>query len=211
MLKKGLLTEGRAGLRPLACSAAAALLVSTSSVRAEPPNANDAKTGSAASADIAEVAGSFASFDKSATMGGTAAAAVAPAAVVRPSASAVPPSPPAKDDGTTLRTIGYIAGGVGIVGFIVFAVAGIGAKNTHDRIEETLQACGPRAIDCNGALALADEGKRQQTIANIGLATGLAGVGLGATLIMIGNHSAHDVPAVATGPRGGMITFAGRF
>jgi len=209
MLGKGLLTEGRACLGPFACLATAVLLMSTP-VHAEPPNANDAKTVSAGGAALAEGAKSAASQDKPATIGGTAAAT--PVAVVQP--SAVPTSAPPKDDGATLRTIGYIAGGVGIVGFIVFAVAGIGAKNAHDRVEEAVEACnaGPqRPIDCEAAFQPAEEGKRLQTIANIGLATGLAGIGLGATLIMVGNHSAHDVPAVAGGPHGGMITFAGRF
>ena len=137
-------------------------------------------------------------------------AGAAPVAAAQPSPSPAPAAPP-KDDGTTLRTVGYIAGGVGIVGFIVFAVAGIGAKNAHDRLEDTLQACGPKAIDCNDAFGPAADGKRLQTIANIGLATGLAGVGLGATLIMLGGHAANDTPAVATAPQGGMITFVGRF
>ena len=176
MLRKALLTKGRIGSRPLACLAGAALLASTSPVRAEPPNANTA--------------------------------VAAPIAAVQPSPSPAQVAPP-KDDGTTLRTIGYIAGGVGIVGFVVFAVAGIGAKNAHDRVEEAVQACGPRV--CNEAVSSADEGKRLQTIANIGLATGLAGVGLGATLIMLGGHAANDAPAVATAPQGAMITFAGRF
>ena len=208
MLGKVLLTEGRAGLRPFACLAAAALLMSTSPVRAEPPNA-DAKA--AAGAALAEGAKSIASFDKWTAVGGTAAAT---APVVQPSPSPVSSSPPPKDDGATLRTLGYIAGSVGIGGFIAFAVAGIRAKNAHDRVEEAVEAChaeaqGPR--ECEAAFQPAADGRRMQTIANIGLATGLAGIGLGATLIMVGNHSAHDTPAVAAAPRGGMITFAGRF
>jgi hypothetical protein len=206
MLGKGPLTKGRAGLRPFACLAAAALLASSSSARAEPPNANGAA--------IAEAAKSVASFDKSLAIAGTATAAIAPTAVAQPSPSPVSVPPPPKDDGATLRTLGYIAGGIGIGGFIVFAIAGIGAKNAHDRVEEAVEACHARPqgpVDCEAAFQPAADGKRLQTIANIGLATGLAGIGLGATLIMVGNHSAHDVPAVATGPRGGMITFAGRF
>jgi hypothetical protein len=132
-----------------------------------------------------------------------------------PAAStAAPPSPPpavpaSKDDGGGLRTAGYILGGVGIAGFVLFAIAGIGAKNAHDRLDE---ACA--AGRCNDASHDADiaDGKLLQTAANIGLATGLTGLGLGATLVVLGSHSASDtVPGVASSPSGGMITFSGRF
>jgi hypothetical protein len=212
MLGAGFLTDGRRILRPLACLLAGALLTSTSPLRAAPPNAEEGKA--AIAADDANRARPVVSFDRLAAIGVTTQAVKAAAAQPSPSPAPTPPAP--KDNANSLRTIGYIAGGVGIVGFIVFAVAGIGAKNAHDRLEETLQACNAgldgtrRAIDCNDAFQPAADGKRLQTIANIGLATGLAGVGLGATLIML-SHPANDTSAVATAPQGGMITFAGRF
>jgi hypothetical protein len=124
-------------------------------------------------------------------------------------ASSATASPPVtKDDGGGLRTAGYILGGVGIAGFILFAVAGIGAKNAHDRLDE---ACA--AGRCNDASHESDiaDGKLLQTAANIGLATGLAGLGLGATFIVLGSHSTSDAPTTASSPSGGMITFSGRF
>jgi hypothetical protein len=212
MLGAGFLTDGRRILRPLACLLAGALLTSTSPLRAAPPNADQGKAAIAA-AD-ANDATSVVSFERLAAIGVTMPAVKAAAAQPSPSPAPTPPAP--KDNGNTLRTIGYIAGGVGIVGFIVFAVAGIGAKNAHDRLEGILEACnaardGTRRLhDCNDAFQPAADGERLQTIANIGLATGLAGVGLGATLIMLG-HPANDTSGVATAPRGGMITFAGHF
>jgi hypothetical protein len=145
----------------------------------------------------------------------TSASPVAAQAVTTPSTSAAPataPPPPApapSDDGGALRTVGYIAGAIGIAGFVLFAVAGIGAKNAHDRLDE---ACA--AGRCNDASHEADiaDGKRLQTAANIGLATGLAGLGLGATFVLLGSHSTSDsTPAVGSAPQGGMFTFSGRF
>jgi hypothetical protein len=130
-----------------------------------------------------------------------------------PQAAAAAPAPPTapkdapKDDGAGLRTAGYIVGGVGLAGFILFALAGIGAKNAHDRLDE---ACA--AGHCNDAAHESDiaDGKMLQTAANIGLATGLAGLGLGATFVVIGSHATRDAPTVGSAP-GGMITFSGRF
>jgi hypothetical protein len=99
---------------------------------------------------------------------------------------------------------GYIAGGVGIAGFVLFAIAGIGAKNAHDRLDESCNAG-----HCDDASA--QEGKSLQTAANIGLATGIAGLGLGATLIVLGHPSNDAAPAVGMSGRGGVVTFAGRF
>jgi hypothetical protein len=137
---------------------------------------------------------------RSSSSASTAAPPVAP--------PAAPPATP-KDDGVGLRTAGYIMGGVGIAGFLLFAVAGIGAKRAHDRLDE---ACA--AGRCNDASHESDiaDGKLLQTAANIGLATGLAGLGLGATFVVLGSQSTSDsVPAVGSAPSGGMVTFSGRF
>ncbi len=61
-------------------------------------------------------------------------------------APSVPPITTPKDDGAGLRTAGYIVGGIGFAGFLLFAIAGIGAKNAHDRLDE---ACA--AGRCNDA------------------------------------------------------------
>jgi hypothetical protein len=208
MRRKRLPTYRRSSLRPLACLLGAAFITSSSTLRAEPPKADNAESGFADGADAEHTANLLSWRDGATAIAATASVRGAPASTTRPSASPAPVSPPPKDDGAALRTAGFIAGGVGIVGFVLFAVAGIGAKNMHDRLDE---ACN--AGRCNEPSQEADieDGKRLQTAANIGLATGLVGVGLGATLIVVGGHSAHDASAVgATGP-GGMITLAGHF
>jgi hypothetical protein len=209
MLKKGLPTDRRSTLRPLACLLAAALIASSSPLRAEPPKADSVESGFADRGDAKHAANLLSGHDGATAMQRTASVLGAPATTARPAAAPAPtPPPPKVDDGAALRTAGFIAGGVGIVGFVLFAVAGMGAKNIHDRLDE---ACN--AGRCNEPSNEADieDGKRLQTAANIGLATGLVGVGLGATLIVVGGHSAHDASAVGAMGPGGMITLAGRF
>jgi hypothetical protein len=122
------------------------------------------------------------------------------------STSGATASPPAHDEGAHLRAVGYIAGGVGFVGLILFAVAGLGAKNAHDRLDENC-----RETPCDEATRDSDiqNGKLLQKAANIGLATGIAGLGLGATLVVLGGNQ-HDGTPSAT-PAGAMITYGARF
>ena len=127
-----------------------------------------------------------------------------------PTSTPAPAPPPApKDEGAGLRTAGYILGGLGIAGFVLFAIAGISAKNAHDRLDESCAAG-----QCNDPANQSDisDGKLFQTAANIGLATGLVGLGLGATLIVVGSHPSNDAPpASGNSPSGAIVTFTGRF
>lgn len=117
-------------------------------------------------------------------------------------------SAPARDDGASLRAVGYIAGGVGIAGMILFAVAGLGAKNAYDRLDENCResVCDEEARDSD-----IQDGKLLQKAANIGLATGLTGIGLGVTLIVLGGNHAHDAPPAAGPATGAMVTYGANF
>jgi len=137
-----------------------------------------------------------------------AAATTVPATDAKSGATPAPAvPPPTKDDGAGLRTAGYIAGGVGIAGMVLFIVAGIGAKNAHDRLEED---CGSGQCDEATKQSNIEDGKMLQTAANIGLATGLTGLGLGATLIVLGNRPSESTPP-STAVNGAMITYGARF
>jgi hypothetical protein len=140
---------------------------------------------------------------------GASASVAAPTTPPATSAAAPVDPPPPKDDGAGLRTAGYIAGGVGIAGFILFAIAGIGAKNAHDRLEEN---CGSGSCDEATRQSDIEDGKTLQTAANIGLATGLTGLGLGATLILLGGRPPNDnTPTSTVSGTGAMITYGSRF
>jgi hypothetical protein len=215
MLEKRFLADFRPAMRPFACFVTSAFLLSTSPLHAE--SIDDDETSSSDSdgersgtaplgTAVFRTVSHF-----SLTAGSSAMVATTTPATTTPATSAAAPAvpPPPNDDGAGLRTAGYIAGGVGIAGFILFVVAGIGAKNAHDRLEEN---CGTGQCDEATRQSDIEDGKMLQTAANIGLATGLTGLGLGATLIVIGGRSpSESTPSSNASGTGAMITYAGRF
>jgi hypothetical protein len=128
-----------------------------------------------------------------------------------------PPRPPvtqekdprgATDSRTTLRTLGFVAGGVGVVGLSVFAIAGLRAKSAHDRLTtECASGCADRqhADDIQN-------GKRLQTTANVGLIVAALGLAGGGTLVFLGTRPDEQRTAqLAIGQRGAMFSYAGAF
>jgi hypothetical protein len=212
MLRQRALFDFRSAMRPLAWLAACTVATSTVPAYAQSADGEDVDTSFASSPESEGEPSSPSWLEArwSALTGRVSPLGAAAVDAPRSSAASPPaPPPPPKDDGAGLRTVGYVAGGVGIAGFILFAVAGIGAKNAHDRLDEACNAgrCNDPSLD--GDIA---DGKLLQTAANIGLATGLTGLGLGATLIVLGGRSSGDaMPAVGSSAPGGMVSFAGRF
>jgi hypothetical protein len=126
-------------------------------------------------------------------------------------ATAAPPTAPAPvDDGSGLRTAGYVAGGVGLVGLALFAIAGLGAKNAYDKLDAD---CGSDGCTDEAHRSDIEGGRMLQTAANIGLATGLTGLGVGATLMVLGSRSPVEKrePSASVSANGGMITYGGHF
>ncbi|MCC6900635.1 MAG: hypothetical protein IT377_16770 [Polyangiaceae bacterium] len=110
-------------------------------------------------------------------------ASAAPPPQAAPTAPAPTPSDPGPTPhkGSSLRPIAYVAGGVGVAGFATFAIFGLMNKSKFDDLESRCSEghCGP-----DGQSDI-DAGRRYQTIANIGLAVGILGVGTGATLFLL--------------------------
>ena len=123
-------------------------------------------------------------------------------------AAATPSASP--DDGSGLRTAGYVAGGVGLAGLALFAIAGLGAKSAYDKLEAD---CGRTPCTDEAHRSDIEGGRMMQTAANIGLATGLVGLGAGATLLVLGNQSSTEKrgPSATVSANGGMITYGGHF
>ena len=94
-----------------------------------------------------------------------------------------PPAPPPPEGHrpSPLRLGAYAAGGVGVVGLAVFTIGGLAAHSTYNDLGS---AChdGPCPADKQGEIS---SGKTQQTIANVGLVFGVAGVAAGATLFVL--------------------------
>lgn len=133
-----------------------------------------------------------------------------------PAAAAPPPSPPAQsestkvvattDSGSGLRTAAWISAGVGVAGAAGFAIFGMMSKSQYDSLDEECPGgrCAPdRQADI-------DSGERNQLFANIGLAVGVVGIGVGATLFVLSSGS--DEPEhgrVTVGPAG--VAYRGSF
>jgi hypothetical protein len=118
-----------------------------------------------------------------------------------------PPAPVAVDDGKgrrAMRTGAYVAGGVGLVGAAVFGVFGVRSRSQFNDLRA---ACpdGRCAADRAGDI---DAGRRDQTVANVGLAVGVVGLAAGATLFVLSRERAGE-PAVAVGP--GHVLVRGTF
>jgi hypothetical protein len=106
---------------------------------------------------------------------------------------AAPPEPPPPTEPSPLRTWAYVAGGVGVAGLVTFGIAGVLARSTYNDLNSTCGG-GPCPPDKTGEIS---SGKTQQTLANVGLVVGIAGVATGATLFVLSLPKA--TPAASTG------------
>jgi hypothetical protein len=104
--------------------------------------------------------------------------------VTTPNAGATPA--PVSDTGSkegpsSLRVWAYVAGGVGIAGLATLGIFGSMSQSKFDSLESDCKDghCPPdRGPDI-------EDGRRFQTIANVGLAVGIVGVGTGVTLFFL--------------------------
>ena len=96
--------------------------------------------------------------------------------------------------GSSLRTWAYVAGGVGVAGLSTFGIAGVLAKSTYDDLNGACHG-GPCPTGKQGEI---DSGKTQQTVANVGLVVGAAGLAAGVTLFVISLPKSEPSPAPAT-------------
>ena len=112
--------------------------------------------------------------------------------------------------GNGTRTAALIAGGVGIAGLATFGIFGAMSNSKYSELEDACAGdrCDPSREDD------IDAGKRFQTIANVGLAVGVIGLGTSAALFIFGSGSANEPQEaaglnVSVGPRS--IQVRGRF
>ena len=100
-----------------------------------------------------------------------------PAAEERPLPEAPPPEPPRP---SKLRPYAYVAGGVGVAGLATFAIFGLLSNSTYSDLRSTCpQGCLP------AHKSEVDSGVMQQTLANIGLGVGIAGLAAGVTMFFV--------------------------
>jgi hypothetical protein len=79
------------------------------------------------------------------------------------------------------RTIAYAAGGVGVVGMVLFGAFG---GLTLSKQSDLDAACGPQKLCPPESNADIDDGKTYQTVANVGLVIGVVGLAAGVGLFV---------------------------
>lgn len=142
-----------------------------------------------------------------------------PAAVVnvpeKKAAGLVPPVvPPDKPANNGLRTGGFVALGVGVVGFVAWGVTGSMAIQKKSAFDEKCpnNTC-PKGVDD------ADwyQGRTLSNVATIGLGVGVAGVAAGAVMLVVGQRKAEKGAAkpgiglavIESGPAGAVVGVQG--
>lgn len=121
------------------------------------------------------------------------------------------PAPDPKRASSTQRTLAWVAGGVGVVGVATFAVFGSMSASKFNRLEGDCpqNRCDPKLERDRNT------GKTFQTVANVGLIVGLAGLGSAVTLFAIGGPreaTSGNRPAQAKLELGlGRVAFSGSF
>lgn len=115
----------------------------------------------------------------------------------------------AKPQGGGVRIAGFVIAGLGVAGMGAFAGAGLAAKSKFSTVETE---CGNARCTDSKYGDVIDSGKTLQTIANVGLGVGIAGLVGGALMIAVGGPSKAPLPAqIEVGPNGAGLRFAGTF
>lgn len=107
--------------------------------------------------------------------------------------------------GKSIPTSSWITGGIGVAGLATFAVFGSMAKSKS----ADLDACSPRCPESERDVA--DAGKRDQTIANVGLAVGGVGLAAAASFYLFQSSPNTDDGTVDVGMTPGGILVRGSF
>lgn len=113
-------------------------------------------------------------------------------------------APAGASRGGVPRVVPWVVMGVGVAGLAAFAVTGLMASGAYDTLET--RCGGVRCpVDEQGAV---DDGRTLQTVANVSLGIGLAGLATGAVLMAF-RRPAERAPAppvqVSLGPRGVLL------
>lgn len=122
----------------------------------------------------------------------------------KPVAPPPPPAPEPEKKGS-IPMVTWIAGGVGVAGLAAFGIFGAMAKGKYD----DLQSCSPRCDDSKRDLA--DSGKSQQTIANIGLVVGGIGLATAAGFLVFKKPAKQNPETVSLGVGPGSLHLYGTY
>jgi hypothetical protein len=95
------------------------------------------------------------------------------------------PDPPAEpqpvDEASSQKTLGYVAGGVGVVGIIVGTITGVLVLDRKATVDEECNGTACRSAEGKKA---ADSGQTLAAVSTIAFGVGLAGLATGVTLVL---------------------------
>jgi hypothetical protein len=118
-----------------------------------------------------------------------------------------PPPTPRETTGGGVRSAGFVVAGVGVAGFATFAITGLLANSKYDAVST---ACGGTHCIDPAYQSQINAGKTLDTVANVGLGVGAAGLVAGTLMIVFGG--AHEAPvSVTASPDGARLFLHGRF
>ncbi len=121
-----------------------------------------------------------------------------------------PDQPASESSGGGSNTLAFVAGGVGLAGLGVFGVFGAMSNSTYNELEDS---CADNRCPASKSEDI-DSGKRDQTIANVGLAVGIVGIGTSAALFIFGGKSSEKPKEAASAELRlglGSVQLRGRF
>jgi hypothetical protein len=110
-----------------------------------------------------------------------------------------PSSAPSSPDGagpSGMRKAGFVVAGVGIVGLGLFIGAGVAASADYDKLKSE---CGGHCTDPSYDSVIS-RGKSLETVSNVGLVVGIAGVVGGGALILLGGSRAKQAASIRATP-----------
>jgi len=124
-----------------------------------------------------------------------------------------PAPPPVMPPAQTMRTAGFIVGGAGIASLIT---SGAMFYLRHTTINDLDKQCGADRMTCpDDAQSTVDRGKLYTTLGNVTLAVGALGLGVGATLVVLGGRASPrasvGIAPGAVGANVGGATLVGNF
>jgi hypothetical protein len=122
-----------------------------------------------------------------------------------------PPPPPPKEEGSSgsLRTVGFIVGGVGAASLVVGVVTGLMANGEFSTLEDE---CGSSRCTDPSAADTIDSGKSLETVANVTLIGGAVLVAAAIPLVIFGGPSEKSGQAsLSASPEGASLRWRTSF
>jgi hypothetical protein len=120
------------------------------------------------------------------------------------------PAPPAADkpgDGSTQRTLGIVAGGIGLVGVGVGTFFGLQASSSWS---DAKKECSDYPYGCSAkGISLKDDAAGQATLSTVGFIVGGVGLAAGAVLFFTAGSGKEETVALGVGP--GNVSIKGTF